>query len=152
MSNSECKRFVRQKLKSYRDAALTSMSNNYHTIVIYNPKEFRDVLETALALIERAKTMGCDSYRTRDTTIQFNEMDDEGPGCLCTFPHNDMEGLTPERLRSLALLGAAVVLARYEDSDFGGWCTIPNSLPEWLDKEVCRILNIKENDDVVITN
>ena len=96
--------------------------------------------------------MGCDSYRTKDTTIRFNEFDDEGPGCLCTFPHNDQQELTPERLRSLALLGAAVVLARYEDSGFDGWCTIPNSLPKWVDKEVCRILNITEDSDVVVTN
>lgn len=89
--------------------------------------------------------MGCDSYRVNDTTIKFNETDDECR-CLCTFPHNDGETLDSERLRSLALLGAAVVLSQW-DSGFDGHCTIPDSLPKWVDKEVCRILGIEANNN-----
>lgn len=58
MTEDELKKYLRQKLESYRDAALTAMSNNYHTVVIYNPKEFRDILETTLALIEKGENNG----------------------------------------------------------------------------------------------
>lgn len=90
--------------------------------------------------------MGCDSYRANDTTIKFNEVDDECR-CLCTFPHNDGETLDPERLRSLALLGAAVVLSQYGESEFDGWCCIPDSLPKWIDEEIRRILGIEANNN-----
>lgn len=95
--------------------------------------------------------MGCEEYKTEDATIKFDETD-ESTRCLCTFPYNDNRTITPDRLRSLALLGAAVVLANRHESDFSGWCSIPNSLPAWVDVEICKVLNIRRDNNVVITN
>ena len=82
--------------------------------------------------------MGCHSYHG----IQFSEDDDEFV-CLCTFPYNDEaagERLDPERVRSLALLGAAVVLNRY-DGDIG---YLPDDLPRWIVDEIVR--NVPQED------
>jgi len=56
--------------------------------------------------------MGCESYKANNAQIRFSEMDDAG--CLCTFPHNDFGTLKPDRVRQLAYLGAAVMLAHRE--------------------------------------
>lgn len=74
--------------------------------------------------------MGERAYLVKDKYIRFSESDDEF-GCLCTFPHNDGEHLTEDRLKSLALFGAAVrlVLEGYYDDDD---VFIPNDLPEWI--------------------
>lgn len=66
--------------------------------------------------------------------IQFSEMDGEWQ-CLCTFPHNDGKEISPSRLRSLALLGAAVVLAHQgdleEEHNF-----LPHCVPIWIRDEI----------------
>jgi len=66
-----------------------------------------------------------------DAAIQFSEGDDE-TACLCTFPHNfEQTGLDTERVRSLALLGAAVVLAHQgelkEEYNY-----LPYCVPQWI--------------------
>jgi len=80
--------------------------------------------------------MGCDYYGK----LHFNE--NSNVGCLCTFPHNDRAAgkeLTADRVRSLAYLGAAVVLEHQGEleSPF-----MPDCLPEWIRKEIDRNLGI----------
>jgi len=66
--------------------------------------------------------MGCESYYFDTTPIKFSEQDDD-IGCLCTFPDNDQtstgERLDFGRVRSLAYLGAAVVLLQRHAIDHG---------------------------------
>ena len=82
--------------------------------------------------------MGCDKYYLQDINypMMFSEMN-EDVGCLCTFPHNDGKTLDPERVRSLAYLGAAVVLNSRGDAPHG---YIPSCLPDWMKKEIDRIV------------
>ena len=82
--------------------------------------------------------MGCDKYYLKDIDypMMFSEMNDD-ICCLCTFPHNDGETLDPERVRSLAYLGAAVVLNSRGDAPHG---FIPSCLPDWMKKEIDRIV------------
>src|SRR3990167_96332 len=58
--------------------------------------------------------------------VAFNEMDDEFR-CLCTFPGNDQEELDIERIKSLALFGAAVHLLMSGELD--GPVFIPDGPP-----------------------
>ena len=81
--------------------------------------------------------MGCDYYRYESELIRFSEMDDT-VSCLCTFPHNDMEHLDLSRVRSLAMLGAAIVLIHHDEIE--GPVYLPNNLPKWIITELERIL------------
>jgi hypothetical protein len=86
--------------------------------------------------------MGCESYDT--TYLKFSEGDDD-LGCLCTFPHNDGSSLSADRVRSLAYLGAAVVLLRRGKLEHG---YLPNCLPDWVRSEIDRSLTPhKETDE-----
>ena len=69
--------------------------------------------------------------------VMFSEMNDEF-GCLCTFPFNDGEELDIERIKALALLGAATVLILSGDLD--GPVFIPDGLPRWIVDAVRRII------------
>ena len=81
--------------------------------------------------------MGCDKYYLDDKNmIAFSEGDDE-LGCLCTFPHNDGGELSKERVRSLAYLGAAVVLLYRGEIEHG---FLPSCLPDWVKQEIDRIV------------
>jgi hypothetical protein len=82
--------------------------------------------------------MGCNKYYLEgiDYPVTFSEMNDD-IGCLCTFPHNNNDALDPETVRSLAYLGAAVVMVSREQLDHG---YIPNCLPNWIKKEIDRIV------------
>jgi hypothetical protein len=81
--------------------------------------------------------MGCDKYYIADDQmLLFSEGNDE-VGCLCTFPHNDGYELSPERVRSLAYLGATLVLLKKEEIDNG---YIPSCLPDWIKQEIDRIV------------
>jgi len=74
--------------------------------------------------------MGEMRYCIDDNVITWPEDDDGEFPCLCTFPLS-RKGLDEETVRSLALLGAAVVLARqglFDDE----WVFIPESLPQWI--------------------
>jgi len=91
--------------------------------------------------------MGCKIYSYRDKMIQIREAEglfgtSEDPVCLCTFPHNwetvDDPHLSPDTVRSMAMLGAAVAMIRtsadaFKDKDF---VILPNDLPEWIVKEI----------------
>ena len=83
------------------------------------------------------KLMGCDKYyMADDQMLLFSEGNDD-VGCLCTFPHNDGNQLSPERVRSLAYLGATLVLLNKEEIDNG---YIPSCLPDWIKQEIDRIV------------
>ena len=90
--------------------------------------------------------MGEKIYQIGEYPLQFSEMDDDYV-CLCTFPHNDQGVLTPDRVRSLALLGAAIVLAHSNDLDHP---FLPNCVPGWIRKEIDRVMNYvpELNEDV----
>jgi len=75
--------------------------------------------------------MGCNTYHYYNTGIKFSESDDD-VGCLCTFPHNDNEVLCGGRIKSLAMLGAAIILVHQDRNYFDGWCTLPGNLPNWI--------------------
>jgi hypothetical protein len=72
--------------------------------------------------------MGCDYYYG----LHFSEINDS-VGCLCTFPFNDGDHLTTDRVRSLAYLGAAIVLAQRGELQSN---IIPDCLPVWIKEGV----------------
>ena len=85
--------------------------------------------------------MGCDAYYLAGNgmPIMFGELDDS-VGCLCTFPHHYNETLDADALRSLAMLGATVVLLRNGNIDNG---YIPGCLPKWFMDELNRLLPVE---------
>jgi hypothetical protein len=100
----------------------------------------------------RRETMGERSYtvigRDGEYEICFSSEDNDF-GCLCTFPSNDGGTLDRDRLRELALLGAAVVLACYDDALLDPVAVIgageffvglPYALPAWIPAEILRLL------------
>lgn len=106
--------------------------------------------------------MGEHGYHTSgygaEYIIYFSESDDDW-GCLCTFPHNDHGELTSDRVRSLALLGAAVVLASHQADRLESagrmagphllpaeWETLilPQVVPQWIRDEIQRIVPVEE--------
>lgn len=82
--------------------------------------------------------MGMIDGKWANAEIQFSEMDDD-TACLCTFPYNFNGKLDAEHVRSLAMLGAAVVLAHQgelgDDMNF-----LPHCLPQWVRDEIERIV------------
>jgi hypothetical protein len=80
-----------------------------------------------------------------ENSIQFSESDDSW-GCLCTFPHNDDSVLTMNRLRSLALLGAAVILVRSDYFKKDKDVYLPDDMPVWIVKGIDKLLNWKEEE------
>lgn len=84
--------------------------------------------------------MGEKTYSIRNKHIRFSE-DNDDYGCLCTFPHNDNEYLSLDRLKSLALFGAVVRLVMdgyYDDREDDGYIFIPQDVPEWILESVER--------------
>ena len=75
--------------------------------------------------------MGCDKYFINGSYITFSEGDDDY-SCLCTFPNNDkVDEISPERVRSLALFGAAVVM-KAEGNAGDDWIYLPADVPQWI--------------------
>lgn len=92
--------------------------------------------------------MGCDSYTYKETNIRFSEMDDE-VSCLCTFPHNNRcfnNTITPDQLRSLAYLGAMIVLIHQEEYT-EPYVYLPNSLPNWIKDEIDKQIPINMEEE-----
>ncbi len=77
--------------------------------------------------------------------LQFSD-DDEEWGCLCTFAHNDGDTLTPDRVRSLALFGAA---CRLEFDNLLPHGILPGAVPQWIRDEIKRIIPIEEKNEIV---
>ena len=91
--------------------------------------------------------MGCDYYWVKNPAgyIHFSDMDDSY-GCLCTFPYNySDEKLYTDTVRSLALLGAALVLVQHDEIDTPAF--LPYAVPDWIREEIDRILNYKEDEN-----
>ena len=66
-------------------------------------------------------------------TIRFSEDEESGLRCLCTFPYNDfVNGLDRERIQSLAVFGAAVILAHRGDLSFETQNVLPFCIPDWI--------------------
>jgi aminopeptidase-like protein len=80
--------------------------------------------------------MGCDKYRLNENIIAFSELNDD-VGCLCTFANDSSYTLAPETVRSLAYLGATVVLLHQKEIDHG---FMPSCLPDWIKKDIDRIV------------
>ncbi len=91
--------------------------------------------------------MGENYYSVGNNGMElFFGEDSEDWGCLCTWPINDQEQLTPDRVRSLALLGAAVALA------CGGNLPhpiLPSAVPQWIRDGIKRIIPIQEKNEIV---
>lgn len=87
--------------------------------------------------------MGCDSYaipryldsgRWGEILVRISENDDDLP-CLCTFPRDyvDDGGFGPDIVRSLAYLGAMVVLAHHNTGlDNEEYQYLPGDVPDWI--------------------
>jgi len=90
--------------------------------------------ERIYPIVENSRSHGDSDY------VRFSDMDDEF-GCLCTFPTNDtfngINELDIERIKSLALFGAAVHLLM--SSELDGPVFIPDGLPRWIVDAVRRI-------------
>ena len=87
--------------------------------------------------------MGCDSYTASlrllsgwaKANIMFSEDDDVA--CLCTFPHNNDGKMWRPNVESLAMLGAAVVLAHHGNlGSPEGYIYLPGDLPEWISEGI----------------
>lgn len=93
--------------------------------------------------------MGCQTYTVKnledeDVFITFSEMD-ETYGCLCTFPANHKTlGIDAWTVRSLALLGSAVVLAHQGEFAEDDYNFLPNAVPEWIRKAIDQSLVLDE--------
>jgi hypothetical protein len=90
-------------------------------------------------------------WNSRDQLAVFSESQDDW-GCLCTFPHNDQGALGPERIRSLALLGAAVALAAYNPDELNTtvnahYLILPDAVPQWIRDELMRILPPSDEEE-----
>ncbi len=101
-----------------------------------------EMLKQALGQKEEEVKMGCDIYDVEGGQVSFTESD-RFP-CLCTFPDNDGGEMTVERLASLALLGAAVVMLHRQRLS---GCSIhaayvPDDLPQWIVEEIGRICTL----------
>src|SRR3990167_10609018 len=86
--------------------------------------------ERIYPIVKNSRSHGDSDY------VRFSEMNDEF-GCLCTFPFNDGEELDIERIKSLALFGAAVHMLMSGELD--GPVFIPDGLPRWIVDAVRRI-------------
>jgi len=77
-------------------------------------------------------------------SVEFSEADDTWR-CLCTFPWNDnAEGrIDISRIRSLALLGAAVVLIHNGDIQ-EEYNYLPYCVPEFIRKAILEAIPEKE--------
>ena len=73
----------------------------------------------------------------------FSDYPDDTFGCLCTFPHNYSMHLYPDTIQSLALLGAAIVLAKQGELEWEDYTNIPNSIPSWIVDEIKRIVPVE---------
>ncbi len=84
--------------------------------------------------------MGERSYNVGGgVSFRFSD-DDDTFGCLCTFPHNDAGALDPDRVAALALLGAAVVLAKYDpDLLVSGAGFLPYAVPQWIRDGILKV-------------
>lgn len=89
--------------------------------------------------------MGCDKYTVagyvhgsngdwKDGTIHFSEGGSDMT-CLCTLPQQSRLDL--EDVRSMAYLGAAVVLQHHGYQDY--W-HLPGSLPQWMRDDIDRAI------------
>ncbi len=96
--------------------------------------------------------MSCDFYiaHTFDEATQtdgecfvgFTDTDDT-VGCLCTFPHNYQgKPLSASTVQSLALLGAAIVLARREPIS-REYFMIPADVPQWIRDSIKAICGLE---------
>lgn len=87
--------------------------------------------------------MGCKFYKVNDNYIKFSEESEEAD-CLCTFPHNYQNiDFDEETIRSLALLGAMVVINNNSNSK-DVFSYIPNDIPNWI---IDKIDNFIYNDN-----
>jgi len=96
--------------------------------------------------------MGCHTYtvwtRYGNRRVRFSEESDS-VGCLCTFPHNDGNALSVERVQSLALLGAAIVLAHAGEIGDGEITYLPDDVPPWIGRGIRQALGLAEVADAV---
>lgn len=80
-------------------------------------------------------------YSGEEYDLQFSESNDDW-ACLCTSlrtPDSDDGHLEIDTIRSLALLGAAVVLASRDDLNS---TLLPDCVPEWIRQDI--IASVRE--------
>jgi hypothetical protein len=85
-------------------------------------------------------------------TIEFNP--ESNWCCLCTFPHNDEvmgKKLTKGTVASLALLGAGIAIVANKPESINhkafscdGNYYMPDCIPQWIQDEILRILELKD--------
>ncbi len=88
------------------------------------------------------KTYTTTDYDGREYIFRFSDSVDDWL-CLCTFPHNDQHELSPSRVQSLALLGAAVALVArglIEREPNDQYFSLPDAVPQWIRDEIKRLI------------
>lgn len=89
--------------------------------------------------------MGEHVYNVGDKiTARFSESDDSF-GCLCTFPGNDRledNRINSERVRSLALLGMAVIMTHDIRDNKEHRINLPYEVPELWRKRLDEFFNV----------
>jgi hypothetical protein len=94
--------------------------------------------------------MSCESYNIGNgNLLRFSESADD-IACLCTFPHNDGNELTPCRVRSLAYLGAMLMLSRRGTLGRGQYVYVPADLPKWMRDEIDRCVPDTSNANLTL--
>jgi hypothetical protein len=68
--------------------------------------------------------------------IHFPDTDDRAT-CLCTFPFNNGQRIDLQEMRSLAMLGAAVVMQHHKHEEYR---YLPGDLPQWIVDEIDRVI------------
>lgn len=88
--------------------------------------------------------MGCETYHAEEGSVKFDE-DNIDTACLCCFTGEEGRyvdsPLDRDTVRSMAYLGAAVVLLRRNDSPDGKHLYLPDDLPAWVRAGIDAILN-----------
>ena len=97
--------------------------------------------------------MGEQIYDIAGLDVSFCDMD-ETYRCLCTFPGNDQVlGIDIERVRSLALLGAVVVLEHngmLDDSQ--NHLYLPECIPDWIKEQIDKAIGYKQCKTTITAN
>lgn len=87
--------------------------------------------------------MGCDYYALNGKVNAHFPDSDDSVSCLCTFPHNYRKHpLEADTVRSLAYLGAALVLAHQQEIECydDGYYFLPKDLPAWIKEGIDKVV------------
>lgn len=82
----------------------------------------------------------CEKYVIKNRLVSFSQDSKYDDLCLCHFPHDYFGRMDKETVRSLALLGAVVVLIHRDENFNNKYELVPEDLPKWISREIDRRL------------